>query len=349
MERADAALGWRRGANPVSRRRPEVSIVVPVRNRPRDIEACLRAIRASVRYSRVPAEVVVADDCSTDATPETVMRFIRRWRGNPSLSLVRLGRNGGPGVARNAGARRARAGLLVFIDSDCTPVKGLISSYVRAFARHPEWTIAEGPTYAAVPAPWGIYDHVIEGRHGRRWRMTNVAIRTDAFRQSRGFDPRFNRVREDTDFWFTMLERGAVLGYVPGAAVTHPVKPGHPGQMLRNARLGVYEALLFFRHPRCYLTHLKWIDGWALSAFDVGILVAVLWGILAALGRLGGGLSAPFALACVSVAMVVAVRLRHRRTNLGGLVLLAGESMIYPFFRLYWVVVGLVHAATAGR
>jgi glycosyltransferase involved in cell wall biosynthesis len=71
---------------------PGVSVVVPTRNRPQELQRCLAALGAQ----SVAVEVVVVED--------------------------EEGR--GPAWARNEGARRARGGVVCFTDDDCAPVPG---------------------------------------------------------------------------------------------------------------------------------------------------------------------------------------------------------------------------------
>lgn len=48
---------------------PPVTVVIPVRNRPRQLQACLAALER-LDYPRDRLEVLVVDDASTDETPE---------------------------------------------------------------------------------------------------------------------------------------------------------------------------------------------------------------------------------------------------------------------------------------
>ncbi len=68
-------------------------------------------------------ELVVVDDCSPDDTQQVV----EAWMAQPRTvrtQYVRLARNGGPGRARNEGARAARAPVVAFTDSDCVAAPG---------------------------------------------------------------------------------------------------------------------------------------------------------------------------------------------------------------------------------
>jgi len=107
---------------PLLRRAPEaalpaLSIVVPARDEERSIEDCVRSL-AEQRYLD-DAEVIVVDDCSTDATPAILARLAAEY---PALRVVRgeplpEGWAGKP-WALAQGAALARGAWLLFTDAD---------------------------------------------------------------------------------------------------------------------------------------------------------------------------------------------------------------------------------------
>lgn len=91
---------------------PDVSVVIAAYNAAETIE---RAIRSALAQQGITVEVIVADDCSTDATRATVAAL-----GDPAVRLVALERNRGPGGARNAGFAAARGRWIAVLDADDT-------------------------------------------------------------------------------------------------------------------------------------------------------------------------------------------------------------------------------------
>lgn len=60
-------------------------------------------------------EMLIAEDCSPDNTREV----IEQWTTvDPRIKLIRLERNGGPAMARNAALEHARGHWVAFLDSD---------------------------------------------------------------------------------------------------------------------------------------------------------------------------------------------------------------------------------------
>ncbi|XUJ34936.1 glycosyltransferase family 2 protein [Bradyrhizobium japonicum] len=60
-------------------------------------------------------ELLIADDCSTDRTPKIIAEIGER---DPRVKLIRLPKNGGPALARQAAIDEAKGRYLAFLDSD---------------------------------------------------------------------------------------------------------------------------------------------------------------------------------------------------------------------------------------
>ncbi len=88
---------------------PRVSVIIPAFNAEEYIEQALRSV---LDQTYDDWEIVVCDDCSTDATAERVRSFGDRLR------LVRTGANSGPAAARNLAIAHSSGELLAFLDSD---------------------------------------------------------------------------------------------------------------------------------------------------------------------------------------------------------------------------------------
>jgi mycofactocin glycosyltransferase len=89
----------------------QLTVVVPVRDRPAELERCLAGIDRR-------CAIVVVDDGSEDADA------IRLVASRAGASIVRLERSRGPAAARNAGLRMSRTPYVAFVDSDCVVGRG---------------------------------------------------------------------------------------------------------------------------------------------------------------------------------------------------------------------------------
>jgi dolichyl-phosphate beta-glucosyltransferase len=94
---------------------PEVSIVIPAYNEASRLPATLDRVERYLGSSGIPAEVIVVDDGSRDATAEVVHERATRW---PQLRLVAAERNGGKGAAVRLGMAAARGRYRIFSDAD---------------------------------------------------------------------------------------------------------------------------------------------------------------------------------------------------------------------------------------
>ena len=99
----------------LSSRAPAISVVMPVYN---GVDMLPEALDSLAAQSFGDFEVVVVDDCSTDAT----RAMVAQWP-DPRVRLVTMDANGGPVLARNRGMAEARGRFVAALDHDdvCRP------------------------------------------------------------------------------------------------------------------------------------------------------------------------------------------------------------------------------------
>jgi len=91
---------------------PFFSILVPAYNAKKTVARLVDSLR---RQSFPDFEVLIADDGSTDGTPEEVARAAA---GDPRFSVLKLEHRGTAAWGRNSGLKQARGRYVVFVDSD---------------------------------------------------------------------------------------------------------------------------------------------------------------------------------------------------------------------------------------
>lgn len=200
---------------------PDVSIIVPTRDRPAALAVCLAALEGQdlPRY-----EIVVVDDASRDAA--AVAAVVAQTR---HARLV-AGAGRGPAAARNSGAAAAHGGALCFTDDDCEPVPGWAAALVDRL--RPDVAAAAGPTRSAGPgslaaAAQAVASHTAEStidpvtdRMGFA-PTSNLACRADVWRRL-PFDESYPLAAgEDRDWCARLLASGQALVYEPAAVVWH--------------------------------------------------------------------------------------------------------------------------------
>ncbi|MCF8091003.1 MAG: glycosyltransferase family 2 protein [Desulfotignum sp.] len=108
----------------------KISVIVTTYNRPLALEKVLTALYAQ---TRLPDEILVADDGSGDETRKVLAAFKKRqypkfyhvWQEDKGFRLARI---------RNKAILASRADYLVFLDGDCIPEKHFVEDH-QALAR----------------------------------------------------------------------------------------------------------------------------------------------------------------------------------------------------------------------
>jgi mycofactocin system glycosyltransferase len=227
---------------PDSSPRPDVTVVVPVLDRPRELDRCLAA--AGTRFP-----VLVVDDGSADPAATAAVCAAHGAR------LIRRAVNGGPGPARNTALAQVGTELVAFLDSDCVPAAG----WIEALAGHlaDPLVAAVAPRIVAlssgVGGPAGVTLDLGD-RPARVAPMTRVAfVPTAALLVRRaalgdGFDETL-RHGEDVDLVWRLIEAGWRVRYEPAVQVQHAEPATRAALLRRRFRYGTSAAPLTRRHP----------------------------------------------------------------------------------------------------
>jgi glycosyltransferase involved in cell wall biosynthesis len=211
-----------------------VSVVIPAYNYAQYLPC---AIDSVLGQTHPPAEVIVVDDGSTDATPEVCARY----GGSPVRRVHQS--NAGLSAARNTGWREARTSLVAFLDADDRWEANFLAAAVDQLNRL-------GPDFAAVGTATARMDG--EGRRlpaprrqflrtgeltsasfclRNRPLSSSIVLKRQVLEESGGFD-RDLRSAEDRDMWIRLTARGHRFYYLeePLALIRR-----HPQNMSKNA------------------------------------------------------------------------------------------------------------------
>lgn len=225
-----------------------VSVVVPTYKRPDLLSRCLSALLAQ-DFDPSAYEVVVADDAASAETRALVEKWATQAR--PAVRYVAVTGVHGPAAARNAGWRAAAAEIVAFTDDDCVPDPGWLRDGAAAFADGV--AAVWGQVRMPLPPRPTDYERNESGLETAEFVTANCFCRRQALLEVGGFDERFGMAwREDSDLYFSLLEKGKRVERAPAAVVVHPVRPGRWGISLKQQRKSVYNALLYKKHPELY-------------------------------------------------------------------------------------------------
>jgi glycosyltransferase involved in cell wall biosynthesis len=258
---------------------PKYSIVVPVYNRPQELEELLTSL---TRQTYKNFEVIIVEDGSSVTSEKVFEKF------TSSLNLFYFFKpNTGPGPSRNFGFEKARGVFFAVFDSDCI----LPPTYFEAVEKfmtdkpldawggpdrgHEDFTPlqqAMGYTMSSFFTTGGIRG----GNKRIGWfqpRSFNMGISRDVFAETGGF--KFDRYAEDIEFSIRMKNSGFKIGLIPDAFVYHK---------RRTSLRQFYDQVFNFGRGRAmvgqlYPSEIK-ITHWFPSVFFVGLLLLPISGFV---------------------------------------------------------------------
>jgi glycosyltransferase involved in cell wall biosynthesis len=202
--------------------RPSVSVIMPAFNEASTIGDQLAALARQVDVQ--PAEVIVADNGSTDGTLEVVRGYVEQL---PQLRWLVADSRRGPSHARNAGARAATGEVLAFCDADDVVDDRWLSELLGGLEGADlvggvlETELLNAPevlVWRDVPGGMAAHETNLP-----TVVTSNMAIWASAFSDLGMFDEDFVWAH-DHEFSYRAQLAGYVQGAVPGAVVHYRIK-----------------------------------------------------------------------------------------------------------------------------
>jgi glycosyltransferase involved in cell wall biosynthesis len=253
------------------------SIIVPVYNRPEEVDELLKSL---VRQTYPHFEVVLVEDGSTNTCRHLMDKYV-------NLSIQYLFKpNSGPGPSRNEGFAIAKGEYFVVFDSDCIiPAtyleiveNSLNQEHLDAWGgpdkAHDDFTLlqkAMGYTMASVFTTGGIRG----GKQHIGWfqpRSFNMGMSRKVYEVTGGFQ--LDRFAEDIDLSIRMRKAGFKVGLIEKAFVYHKRRTSFQQFFKQVYNFGRGRVLVGKRFPsEVKLTH--WfptlftfgLAGWLLTVF----------------------------------------------------------------------------------
>ena len=319
----------------------DVTVVVPVRDRPDGLARLLDAVRRTAGN----VGVLVVDDGSVD--DGSVAAVCARH----DAAVLRHPRPRGPAAARNSGLAAATTTYVALLDSDCLPLPGwleellphltdpLVAAVAPRIVGPRPGPAGSGPGAASPPRSWiARYEALASSLdlgphpspvapHGRVPYVPSAALLVRRAAMGTGFDERM-QVAEDVDLVWRLSAAGWRVRYEPAAEVGHEHRTRLVPWMRRRAFYGTGAAPLAARHGDLVAPVV--LSPWSATA----------WLALAVPGPVGT------AAAALSLA-VAGARLRRRLSGLpsagplaarlvGLGTLYAGRQLASALVRHYW-------------
>ncbi len=205
---------------------PLFSIIIAVYNDWVVLEGCLQALGLQEGSSKF--EVLLVDDGSDEPAPESVLR----WRESFPISLLRQ-EHAGISPARNKGIQASKGAVLVFVDADCRMLVNCLAALESSltlppqqgsFQLHLVGDCANVVGRAEQLRLIALQNHLLlPDGHIRYLNTAGFAIlRSKISDEGNLFDPIAIRA-EDTLLLATLMSRGELPVFVPGAMVRHAI------------------------------------------------------------------------------------------------------------------------------
>ncbi len=225
----------------------DLTVVIPVRDRPEQLDRALAALQG--------LRCLIVDDASHD--PAAVEQVARRHGADHFALEV----NGGPAAARNIGLAGADTPYVAFVDSDVQVTADALLTLTRHFA-DPKVALVAPKVIGSTPTGHMRWFHRYEQGHSSltlgdvpalvrpgatvSWVPSACVVgRVTALGD--GFDPTL-RVGEDVDLVWRLVAAGHRVRYDPSVQASHDSRPTLTGWLGRKAFYGTGSALLGSRH-----------------------------------------------------------------------------------------------------
>ena len=252
-----------------------LSLIIPVYNRPNEVEELLDSL---TRQSETNFEVVIVEDGSK----ETCQHVVEAFKDKLDVSYSYIP-NGGPGNARNYGAKQSKGDYLIVLDSDCI----LPPDYIKSVNKELKETGADafgGPDKAAdsftdvqKAINYSMTSFFTTGgiRGGKKKmdkfypRSFNMGVRREVYQALGGFSRM--RFGEDIDFSIRIFKGGYTCRLFPGAWVYHKRRTDFRKFFKQVHNSGIARINLYKKYPESLkLVHLL------PAAFTLGVAIFLL-------------------------------------------------------------------------
>jgi GT2 family glycosyltransferase len=254
----------------------EFSFIIPVYNRPQEIEELLHSftlLKTNVNY-----QVVIVEDGSTIPSKEVVNTY------KDQLDIAYYFKpNSGPGDSRNFGMKKATGNYFIILDSDCILPANYLNAVVDSLEK--EYVACFGGPDAADASFSNLQKAInfamtsfittggIRGNKNSvdtfQPRSFNMGISKEAFLKTNGFGS--IHPGEDPDLSIRLWKLDYTTKLIPEAYVYHKRRISWSKFYQQVFKFGLVRPILNTWHPQT-----KKITYWFPSLFSLGLILAII-------------------------------------------------------------------------
>lgn len=226
-----------------------VAVTVGAYNEEKNIAHLIESL---LKQTRLPDEIVICDDGSTDKTAEIIRSFAMKY---PQVKYI-YQKNAGPAKARNNAWKSATADVCVFTDGDCVPEPNWIEEIIKPLSEERIGATAGGyktlnkhsllAQFIGYEIEWR-YRNIKEeiDAHG----TYNLAVRKNILEEIGGLNEEYPKASgEDWDMTYKISKKYKLI-FVPTAIVGHY----HPEKFwwyMKNQIRRAYDRIKVYKdHP----------------------------------------------------------------------------------------------------
>ena len=252
------------------------SIIIPVYNRPEELEELLQSVVLQKPFKN--PEIIVVEDGSSKTSSSVVKKF------EQTLNIKYcFKKNSGPGDSRNYGMERASGDYLILLDSDCIlpddylfiVESALEKNFTDAFggpdAAHEtfsNWQKAINYSMTSFLTTGGLRNKETPSKKFQL-RSFNMGISKKAFSLTGGFSKQ--RIGEDIDLNYKLLNTNCTTRLIPEAFVFHKRRSSWPSFFKQTNNFGAARPILNKMHSGSFK-----LSYWFPSLFLIGFIVSCL-------------------------------------------------------------------------
>ena len=253
----------------------DFSIIIPVFNRPHELDELLESLSKS-SYKK-PFEIIIVEDGSQQKADEIVKKY------SDALDLKYFFKeNTGPGDSRNFGMKKASGNYFLLFDSDCiipADYLNLLDEFLsknnvdffggadQADASFSDFQKAVNFTMTSFLTTGGIRG---SAKKDFQPRSFNMGLSRKCFEKSGGFGQ--IHPGEDPDLTLRLWQIGFKSAFVSNATVVHKRRIDWASFYKQTHKFGKARPILDSWHP-----NYKKITFWLPSLFIIGLDLAILF------------------------------------------------------------------------